>query len=35
VDRRAGALMVPYLLWVGFASYLNLELWRLNGGPSV
>lgn len=30
VDRRAGALMVPYLAWVGYASALNLALWRLN-----
>jgi benzodiazapine receptor len=31
--RSAGVLMVPYVLWVGFASYLNFALWRLNAGP--
>ncbi|MFP9190731.1 TspO/MBR family protein [Natronosalvus vescus] len=30
VDRRAAALLVPYLLWVTFAAVLNYELWRLN-----
>lgn len=31
VDRRAAALLVPYLAWVLFATYLNYGVWRLNG----
>ncbi|MFB6112662.1 MAG: TspO/MBR family protein [Halodesulfurarchaeum sp.] len=30
VDRRAAILLVPYLLWVIFATYLNVGIWRLN-----
>ena len=26
----AGQLLLPYLLWVSFAVYLNLQFWRLN-----
>jgi benzodiazapine receptor len=29
-DRRAGFLLVPYLLWVSFAGYLNYAFWVLN-----
>jgi len=30
LHRLAGGLLVPYLLWVSFAVYLNLQFWRLN-----
>ena len=30
VDRRAALLLVPYLLWVSFAAYINYRFWVLN-----
>ena len=30
VSRGAALLMVPYLLWVSFASFLTFEIWRRN-----
>ncbi len=30
VDRRAAVLLVPYLLWVSFAAFLNYQFWVLN-----
>jgi len=29
-DRTAGALMLPYLAWVAFATVLNAAIWQLN-----
>ena len=29
-NRLAGIFMLPYLLWVSFATLLNLQIWRLN-----
>jgi len=29
-SRTAGLLLVPYLAWVSFASYLNIAIWRAN-----
>jgi len=26
----AALMLVPYLLWVSYASYLNFGIWRLN-----
>jgi tryptophan-rich sensory protein len=30
VSAPAGALLVPYLLWVTFAACLNFAIWRMN-----
>jgi tryptophan-rich sensory protein len=31
IRPAAGLILLPYLVWVGFAALLNLGLWRLNG----
>lgn len=33
-SRSAFWLMLPYLIWVAYASYLNLGIWRLNRGAA-
>ncbi len=30
VSALAGALLLPYLVWVGFAAWLNWKIWELN-----
>ena len=30
IEPKAGRLMIPYLLWLSFAAYLNLGVWLLN-----
>lgn len=30
LDRTAALLQIPYLLWITFAGYLNVSIWRLN-----
>lgn len=32
INRLAALLLVPYLLWVSFASVLSFSTWRLNPG---
>lgn len=33
ISKWAGYLMIPYLLWVAFAGYLNLSIYLLNQAP--
>ena len=33
-SRAAFWLMVPYIVWVGFAAFLNLRIWQLNARPA-
>lgn len=35
VDWIAGALFIPYLMWVSTAAALNHSVWRLNPGASA
>jgi len=30
INRLAGAMLIPYLLWVSFAACLNYSVWQLN-----
>lgn len=30
ISVTAGALLLPYLVWVGFAAALNFAIWRMN-----
>lgn len=30
IKKSAGWLMIPYILWVGFATILNYSIWQLN-----
>lgn len=30
IDKRAGLLLIPYILWVTFAGYLNFAIYLLN-----
>ncbi len=30
IDKRAGSLFIPYILWVTFAGYLNFAIFLLN-----
>ena len=30
VSPAAGSLLIPYLVWVSIAIYLNVGVWRLN-----
>lgn len=32
ISRAAALLLLPYVLWVGFATGLNFALWALNSG---
>ncbi len=31
ISKPAALLMIPYVLWVAFASALNYKIWELNG----
>jgi tryptophan-rich sensory protein len=30
ISRPAASILLPYILWVSFAGYLNLTVWQLN-----
>jgi benzodiazapine receptor len=35
ISRPAVWLLLPYILWVSFAAYLNFSIWQLNSGQKT
>jgi tryptophan-rich sensory protein len=35
INKIAGLILIPYLMWISFASLLNFSIWRLNPNNSV
>jgi tryptophan-rich sensory protein len=35
INRVAAWLLVPYILWVSFAAFLNFNIWQLNPSPAA
>ena len=35
IQTTAGLLLVPYLIWVSFATYLTISIWMLNGSKKM
>jgi tryptophan-rich sensory protein len=35
VRRAAGIMMIPYVLWLAFATWLNYDIGRLNPGAET
>lgn len=33
ISKLAAILLIPYLLWVSFAAYLNFSIWQINQNP--
>ena len=30
IEEKAGKLLIPYIVWLTFAAYLNIGVWVLN-----
>lgn len=35
INKVAGIILIPYLLWISFASLLNFSIWKLNPNNTV
>ncbi|MBI5530970.1 MAG: tryptophan-rich sensory protein [Candidatus Doudnabacteria bacterium] len=35
ISKKAAWLLVPYILWVSFAGFLNFTIWQINSHPPI